>query len=85
MKAQANNLHPVRQTLLEYLPKPFIDNVSGTLQYYGYAPLGVAEDEAGWRIEKHEVVGTVTKVTYPRGSMDFKFKWSDRASLTYTR
>lgn len=75
---------PVVQTLNEYLPQPFVDE-AGDVTYYGWAPLGTAEDDKGWRIMREKKDGTVTKREYANGSMDFAFAWSERANYNYTR
>lgn len=75
---------PRVETLLETLPEPYTD-VSGGTTYIGYAPLGVAEDAIGWRIVKKVLTSGVTTAMYPEGSMRFDFKWSDRATYTYSR
>lgn len=77
--------------LLQDLADPIIDKVSDSLIYIGYAPIGVLETDAGWSIKKVIVVGSVTKFEYavdPDTSKPtnlYKFKWSDRATLTYSR
>lgn len=76
---------PVIRTMSEYLPAPYVDNVSESVKYYGWAPLGVDEDKNGWRIMRETVSGTVTKREYANGSMDFAFAWSKRADYTYSR
>lgn len=76
---------PVSATLKEALPEPFIDVVSSSVTYQGYAKLGVGEEDEGWRLIKFEKTGNVTKALYPNGDSSFNFKWSDRASYTYTR
>jgi hypothetical protein len=84
MEQTKRDKYPVHMTFSEVLPKPFIDSNAGTV-YYGYAYLGAAEDEPKWKIERHVTVGNITKVTYPNSSMAFDFKWSERASLSYSR
>lgn len=76
---------PVVKTFEEFLPQPFVDTASATETYYGWAPLGVSEDEEGWRIMKEKKVGTVIKREYAEGSMEFKFIWSERTNYRYSR
>lgn len=75
---------PVVQTFAEHLPQPFIDeSENGT--YYGWAPIGTDESEAGWRIMFEKKDGNVTKRLYAQGSMAFEFKWSERTNYSYSR
>lgn len=76
---------PIVQTFSEYLPEPFIDEISSNEKYYGWAPMGTSEDDEGWRIMKEEKTGTVTKRTYAQGTMDFVSSWTDRTSYNYSR
>lgn len=76
---------PVVQTMSEAMPAPFVDEVSEAEKYYGWAPIGTMEDEDGWRIMKESKEGTVTKRLYASGSMDYKFRWSERANYKYSR
>ena len=81
---------PIVQLLgTSYMPEPYIDESGfadgeGTI-YYGWAPLGVAETDNGWRLMRKTVADGITKCEYPEGSMDFKFNWDDRASYNYGR
>lgn len=75
---------PVVKTFEEYLPQPYIDEAASET-YYGWAPLGVGEEEEGWRIMREKKVGTETKREYAEGSMEFKFVWSERANYRYSR
>lgn len=81
-----NNLPsaPVVQLLSDLIPEPIVDIVSG-VTYKGFAPLGTAENEAGWLITRTKTTGTVTKVEYAQGVMDYSSKWSDRATYDYSR
>lgn len=77
---------PVVQTLgVDSLPEPFEDTSTAGVKYTGWAPLGVAEGEAGWRIVRETATGGIVKREYPNGSMDFAFAWSDRGSYNYGR
>jgi len=83
-------MNPAVETLIN-LPPANIDGpeTSGTT-YYGEAPQGISVDEAGWRIWKKVVTSNVKEITLPQDeignpSFDFKFKWSDRATLIYSR
>ena len=66
---------PVVRTFSEYLPEPYIDEVSDSVKYYGWAPMGTSEDEDGWRIMRETKEGTVTKREYAQGTMDFVSAW----------
>ena len=77
---------PVVQPLgVEWLPAPFEDASTAGVVIYGWAPLGVDENEEGWRLMKETTENGITKREYPNGSMDFNFKWSERANYTYAR
>ena len=76
---------PVVRTFSEYLPEPYIDEVSDSEKYYGWAPMGTSEDEDGWRIMRETKDGTVTKREYAQGTMDFVSAWSKRTSYVYSR
>ena len=76
---------PVVRTFSEYLPEPYIDEVSDSVKYYGWAPMGTSEDEDGWRIMRETKEGTVTKREYAQGTMDFVSAWGKRTSYVYSR
>lgn len=76
---------PIVRTFSEYLPEPFVDEVSADVKYYGWAPMGTPEDAEGWRIMKEEKDGTVIKRTYAQGTMDFTSAWSERTTYNYSR
>ena len=76
---------PIVRTFSEYLPEPFIDEVSADEKYYGWAPMGTSEDTEGWRIMKETKDGTVIKREYAQGTMDFTSAWSERATYNYSR
>lgn len=76
---------PIVRTFSEYLPEPFIDEVSADEKYYGWAPMGTSEDTEGWRIMKETKDGTVIKREYAQGTMDFASAWSERTSYNYSR
>lgn len=84
-KVTENENYPIIKTLTEHLPPPIVDEVSATLSYIGFSAIGTREDVADWKIMKVEKVGTITKSTFPNSSMKYEFKWSDRATYTYTR
>lgn len=85
MTIETRTNYPVVETITEHLPLPFIDEVSATEKYIGYAPLGVDENTEGWRLIKEQKVGTVTKRLYAEGSDDFRFAWEKRRQYRYTR
>lgn len=76
---------PVVRTFSEYLPESYIDEVSDSVKYYGWAPMGTSEDEDGWRIMRETKDGTVTKREYAQSTMDFVSAWSKRTSYVYSR
>lgn len=60
------------------------DQVSTTLAYKGEAIIGASESAPLWRIQKlvYGTDGDVT-ITWATGTTDFRFNWTDRATLTY--
>lgn len=77
---------PVVQGLgVDYLPAPFEDKSNEGTTYYGWAPLGVSENENEWRIMKETTNSGIIKREYAQGSMEFKFAWSERANYNYSR
>lgn len=81
-----NLQHPIMQSFgVNYMPEPIIDEASSTVTYYGYAPMGTDESEAGWMIMRKTKTGNVTKCEYAGGRMDYEFKWSDRTNYSYAR
>ena len=77
---------PVVQLLgTNWMPEPFIDESTENVTYYGWAPLGVQEGDAGWRIMRKKKENGITKCEYPNGSMDFCFNWDHRDSYEYGR
>ena len=80
-----NVIHPVVKTFNEYMPKPIIDEVSGTVTYLGFSHFGTKTSDARWRIERVTVAGTVTIVEYGDNSMEFNSIWDNRASINYSR
>ena len=85
MDVEIRNSYPVVETLSEHLPMPYVDEVSATEKYIGYAPLGVDEKTEGWRIIKETKSGTVTKRLYAEGSSEFRFAWEKRKTYRYAR
>lgn len=80
-----NNNYPVVRTLTELLPPPIIDEAGGGIVYYGWAPLRTPEDKEQWKIMRVNKVGNITKSEFPNSDDSYSFKWSDRATLTYSR
>lgn len=76
---------PIVRTFNEYLPEPYVDEVSDDVKYYGWAPIGTSEDEEGWRIMRETKEGTVIKREYAQGTMDFISSWSKRTEYVYSR
>lgn len=85
MTTETRTSYPVVETFSEHLPLPFVDEVSATEKYIGYAPLGVDEGTEGWRLIKEQKIGTVTKRLYAEGTSDFRFAWEKRKTYRYTR
>jgi hypothetical protein len=62
----------------------FVDEVSTTLTYVGYAVPGTAASAASWRIARIQTVGTVLMKTWANGNTNYQNIWNDRASLSYS-
>ena len=62
----------------------YIDEVSSSVSYFGFAPAGSAEGSALWKIKKLTVSGTVTKVQFADGNALYDNVWNNRASLSYS-
>jgi len=94
-KNNPNNdeMHPIHRTLLEAVPPPKVEeeNLGGgnSVSYTGFAPLGTADDDEAWKILRATITVagniTTTLIEFPQSSMEYKFKWSDRATLKYSR
>jgi len=55
----------------------------GGITYIGESVPGAVTSTASWRIQKVEVVGTLTTIKYAAGGGKFDQIWDNRASLTY--
>lgn len=84
MRAYPRTEVPTVKTFEESLPAPFVDEAADAT-YYGWAVLGVGEDEEAWRIMREKKDGTVTKREYAMGSLDFAFAWTKRTEYDYSR
>lgn len=63
----------------------YIDDVSATVSYYGFAAPGTAIGTAGWRIiKKDSSVSPITSYLYASGTIDFDKLWTLRSSYTYS-
>lgn len=62
----------------------YIDNVSGTVKYYGFASPGTPTNLPYWRIIQELTVGTVTSYLYADGTLNYTSIWDNRASLSYS-
>lgn len=62
------------------------DTTTLKITYVGLADpsASVSETSAIWRIIRIDETGSVTKVEYADGDLNFDNKWSDRTSLTYS-
>lgn len=60
-----------------------VDKVSPTEVFVGEASPGSSPTANVWRIRKVLTLGTETRILFAEGSVNFAFRWADRASLTY--
>jgi len=62
-----------------------MDESSATLTYIGYAANGSPEEtEAKWAIKRVQKTGNITRIMWADGLITQTYKWSERASLTYS-
>jgi len=61
-----------------------VDEVSSSVTYFGFAAVGASESSAVWKIKRLSVSGSITKLEYADGNINYDNNWSNRASLTYT-
>ncbi len=61
-----------------------IDEASSTVTYFGFAPVGSSESSSVWKIKRLSVSGSITKLEYADGNINYDNNWSNRASLTYS-
>jgi hypothetical protein len=61
-----------------------IDDATSAITYIGKAALGSALADAVWQIQKIEVSGAVTRITWADANSEFDNVWNNRASLTYS-
>lgn len=78
-KLIANSYYTKRQTSDTML----LDEVSSTVSYLGYSPLGAATSTDNWKIKRILVSGTLTSTQFADGNENYDNIWDNRASLTY--
>lgn len=61
-----------------------IDDVSKSLSYIGFAPIGSATSAAVWRIFRLQTTGDVQAQEWADGDSSYDNIWDDRATLTYS-
>ena len=61
-----------------------IDDANATTTYFGFAPVGSSESSASWKIKRLTTSGSITKLEYADGNVNYDNNWSNRASLTYS-
>jgi hypothetical protein len=61
----------------------YIDEVSATLTYLGWCVPGSATSSPVFRIKEIKKTGNVTTNRYVNGSMEYFYKWDDRAVYSY--
>ena len=77
--------HPTHKTLAETNPEPIVDMATPTVTYFGYAKLGVRQNDAKWKIVRKTINLTITITEYADGNMEYDNVWNDRTSLNYSR
>jgi outer membrane lipoprotein-sorting protein len=83
--------YPIVKTVDGQFPpqlKEVDTSVAGTVTTFeGWCPRGAKTDEAKWKIRKTVAVTasnvTTTTTSFPDGDDEFKFKWSERATLSF--
>lgn len=61
-----------------------VDEASSTVTYFGFAAVGSSEASSVWKIKRLSVSGSVTKLEYADGNINYDNNWSNRASLSYS-
>lgn len=64
--------------------KQFVDVVSDTVTYLGYAVAGSSEASAVWKIKKITTTGDDLAITHADGDTNFDNIWNDRLTLSYS-
>jgi hypothetical protein len=81
----ATTLAPVVQTFDSTMPIPMTE-VVGSVTYIGYCKrLGIGFDKPEWLILRITEAGGLTTPEYSEGTTKFESKWSDRATIQYSR
>lgn len=60
-----------------------IDEASSSVSYFGFAQIGASESSSVWKIKRLTISGSITKIEYADGNINYDNNWSNRASLTY--
>ena len=80
-----SKLAPTFLNFDQSVPLPMTEVVGG-VTYIGYCKrLGIGFDKPEWLIIRITETGGLTTPEYATGSTEFKNKWSERASLSYSR
>ncbi len=61
-----------------------VDEASSTVTYFGFAAVGSSESSSVWKIKRLTVSGSITKLEYADGNIDYDNQWSNRAALSYS-
>lgn len=61
-----------------------VDEASSTVTYFGFAAVGSSESSSVWKIKRLSVSGSITKLEYADGNINYDNNWSNRASLSYS-
>jgi len=82
--------YPIFKEYLNSMPPPIEDEVSATVTYKGYAPLGTRITDAKWHIQRitkaNAVIPQGVIITeFAGGSDKFEFVWANRTALSYSR
>lgn len=80
-----SKLAPTFLNFDQSVPLPMTE-VVGSVTYIGYCKrLGTAYNKPEWLIIRITESGGLTTPEYASGSTEFKNKWSERATLSYSR
>lgn len=81
----AGNFHPLGGDQV-INAKQRLEYASATVNYYGLAAPGTAEDAAGWQIRREtlDASGRTTQINFAQGTLEYSSQWSLRATYDYS-
>lgn len=77
-------IYETDQTFADVLLLLTKSEIVGPATYVGYARPGTGVNELGWAVCKIQEVGGVESKLWAGGRVSFRWKWVDRATLSYS-